>query len=258
MIRCSRWEPNHQHFEICRALTLRMDMLLVCPSHSYLLEAYGDATAAVQFFERQQAALHGYLKVSAKPSTDVPCGFLSSPGALVGRETDSLHPFRPALVRLLGAFGCFDCQDCVTWYEDSAEWQVVRKRVRSSRDGKHHAWYVNLHVVVPRAEVDTLLSFRTKQSYRRPVNGIKAILQALISLASAETSSSVAMDWLDTLQSPESSTLYISNISQWSMVCPRTLVAESLEQEGRLEDAIAWATCNLEDEFNFNTPGKHI
>ena len=76
--------------------------------------------------------------------------------------------------------------------------------------------------------------------HSHPPDGYKALLQALVTLASASTSTDsgvvteVEMGWMDSLPEEDATTLYSCN-ELWAMtVCARSLVAECFEQrQGR-------------------------
>ena len=164
-----------------------------------------------------------------------------NPGSVVGREMEGIHAFRPAVLRLLAAFDCTGQADCVRWYEESEDWSLVRQKARSSQDLCHH-----MH----------------------PPDAFKALLQALVTLASAGVGTGskahigVEMGWTDSLPAEDATTLFGCNTICYMSVCARTLVAECFEEQrshtgeeqGRhgLESAIRWARANLSDAFNFN------
>ena len=248
---------HSRHHLLLPTSGVRHDVFMAYPHHVVMLETYGDVELAVKLFKQQQSALYSYAKASLPSNTDVRNHLLSSVGALVSRGMDGLFPFRPAILKLLVAFGLVSAAEVVTWYEQSPEMSAARKRARSSQDGKHHTW---------------------------PAEGITTYLQALVSLASAgsessSSSSSVNMSWLDTVPAEDSTTLYICNLPQSTMVCPRTLCSEAFEQEERLADAVRWAQvshkcrrssgqthwlkwpehgsqASLNDEFSFSTPDR--
>ena len=101
-------------------------------------------------------------------------------------------------MKLLAAFGCKTSTDAVDWYAQGPDWEIRRRRAFSSEDGLHHA---------------------------HPPDAIKAILQALVSLAAAGTSRDVGHSWLDSLPAEDASTLLYQTYHHATMAGARTLVA---------------------------------
>ena len=95
---------------------------------------------------------------------------------------------------------------------------------------------------------------RDSTSY--PPDAIKASLRAQLSLALAGTDRSVSLGWLDTLPNASSSTLYDCGRGQMQTACARTLVAETLMQAGRIDDAITAAQSELGTPHNYNLPSR--
>ena len=231
-----------RHLDVFRSFQAKLDVFLPQALNAHVMEVYGDARVGVHLFMKQQSAIHDYTRAAPPPGMEVAFHFLFVPGFSVGREMDSIHAFRPAVLRLLAAFGCTGPADCVRWYEESQDWSLVRSKARSSKDLRHH-----MH----------------------PPDGNKALLQALMTLASAGRGTGsgmeaeVEMGWMDSLPAEDATTLYGCNSLCYMTVCSRSLVAECFEQrqshqdetQGRrhgLESAMRWARANLSDAFNFN------
>ena len=123
--------------------------------------------------------------------------FIAAAGSAVGRETDGVHAFRPAIVKLLAAFGCTSPFECVRWYDSSSDWGAVRKAARSTLDGQHH---------------------------QNSANHIRTVLQALMTLALAGSDSSVVeTSWVDSLPAEHATTLASCNIEYIAHASARVL-----------------------------------
>ena len=158
---------------------------------------------------------------------------------------NALHSFRSDCRRALGALECTDTTQCASFYEHSPHWPNTRgsSSANSSADGRHWAYHPDMY---------------------------KTILRSLVSLVvgPADCDSS----WLDDLPAPTSPQLHESTTATaFVHVLCRTVVAESLEQDGRgqqdleseqregqgrLEQAIEWAGTSIAEEFSFNTVDK--
>ena len=183
---------------LLRSLATAYDTFIALSTYSYLIEVHGDMPKAVRLFEHHQRALHSYVRAAPPPGLE-PGVYLSQfAGATVGLETDCLHALGPSVLKLLAAFGCTTTAAAVDWYEQGAEWAIHRRRKLSSQDGLHHA---------------------------HPPDAIKAILQALVSLAAAGTSRDVGHSWLDSLPAEDASTLLYQTLHHAIVAGARTLVA---------------------------------
>ena len=190
-------DPSTRHFELFRSLANGYDPFIAFTSYSYLIEGHGDMPKALQLLEHHERALHSYVR-AAPPGVEPALFCNMFAAATVGPETDCLHALGPSVLKELAAFGCTTPAGAVDWYEQGAEWEVHRRRAFSSQDGLHHA---------------------------HPPDAIKAILQALVSLAAAGTSRDVGHSWLDSLPAENASTLLYQNINHFIVAGARTLVA---------------------------------
>ena len=145
-------------------------------------------------------------------------------GVFAGLETDGLHATRPEFAKMLALFDVNDTAAVKGWYSDSAEFAAFRRRAASSRDGQHHT---------------------------HPPDAYISRIQAVLTLSSVGTGTDVGKDWLDLLPAAESTTLVNCSNGQFEPVSARPLVAECLEEQGRLADAIKWCQAELSDPFQF-------
>ena len=74
------------------------------------------------------------------------------------------------------------------------------------------------------------------------------LIFATVALASPDPTN-VDFDYFDSLPSPETPTMHCTLTDVFSYISARVIVAEVREQQGRLADAIAWATAALQVQF---------
>ena len=178
-----------------------MDCCMAFGHWWHLGEFFGDVRSAKQLFARYGSALRSYISAAPPPSFEIADFFAIASPSVVGLETDCLHAFRPELAKHYALFGCTTPTDAARFYDESPEWACFRIRVRSSRDGKHHAHHPDHH---------------------------RALHRSLVTLASARTNMAVETGWLDELPAAGSATMYEIGLAYIAPVGSRTLVRHCL------------------------------
>ena len=74
------------------------------------------------------------------------------------------------------------------------------------------------------------------------------LIFATVALASPDPTG-VDFDYFDSLPSPETATMHCTFSDVMCISSARVIVAEVREQQGRLADAVAWATAALQVQF---------
>ena len=178
----------------------------------------------------QVEALHKFNQRRPPPGVDNNTAFVNTLGSLVAPEIAPLlaplHDIRSVIVRLYAAYGCRDIPDCERGYAEHESWAAFRKRINSSGDGRfwtHHPTH------------------------------IKACVSGILALASADNVEKLSTQWLDALPAADSPTLTCTGTSKIRSVNAPVLIAEVMEGEGRLQDALRFAMAEVTTPQNFNS-----
>ena len=148
----------------------------------------------------------------------------------VNLDTDGLFPgLRSKVLQVFEVCGCVDMPDCERWFDEGPEWERARTNEHCSADGQHHM-YNNA--------------------------SMKKHLCALLTLAAANSGRDVNASWMDRVGPPEATELHDCCMSVMRYANTRTLIAEAMEQEGRLQDAVRMARAEIADPFVFNSASR--
>ena len=204
-----------RHFMITQGIGSRQDNSL-CQAHVRGLAEYcGDVQQMVQLFEKQLDGLREFVKRGA-PGMELPFYLLYVASSFPSLELNALHPFGNEVAGLIESCEgrCTDPSECEGWY-GSADWGAFTGKNgegRSSKDGLHHMF------LKPRIISD---------------------LQAMLSLCLASKgTSNFDLSWLGSLPAADDSKLHDGSVPCFSMLNARVLIAEVLEWQGRVNEAI--------------------
>jgi hypothetical protein len=204
-----------RHFMITQGFGNRTDNSLIFVQARGVAEYCGDVQQMVQLFEKQLDGMREFVKRGA-PGGELPYYFLYVASSFTSLELNALHPFGNEVAGLIESCEgrCTDPSECEGWY-GSADWGAFTARYgegRSSKDGLHHLF------LKPRVISD---------------------LQAILSLCLASKgTSNFDLSWFGHLPAADDSKLHGGTVSCYSMLNTRVLIAEVLEWQGRVKEAI--------------------
>jgi hypothetical protein len=204
-----------RHFMITQGLGARFDQSLYTVHARGVAEYCGDVQQMVRLFEKQLAGMREFVKRGV-PGVELTYFFTHLSSSIAGLELNALHPFGNEVAGLIESCEgrCTDPSECEGWY-GSADWGAFTGKYgegRSSKDGLHHM-------------------------FLKP--WIISNLQAVLSLCLASRgTSNFDLSWLDNLPAADDSKLHDCMLSCFSMLSVRVLIAEVLEWQGRVKEAI--------------------
>eukprot|EP00935_MAST-01C_sp_MAST-1C-sp1_P000662 g662.t1 len=211
-----------RHCELQRSMGAA-DFFAPYPVAHALMQYFGDVQQAQRLFMYQLRALHEHANAPSGQGLEVAWYLSWGAASAISLELSDIHALkniRPALVKYYVSCGCTDTTECDTWF-DGPLFAGLKGRQGCSRDGKHH---------------------KEHPSYYR------AVLKAILALASAGPGSRVDMGFLDDLPPADDRRMVDCAGQVVSMGSLRVVIAEIMEHEGRTKDAVAFAQAELADE----------